>query len=300
MRVAPAATLAFALAACGGGGDAADPPSEAAAASHAPSPSPGPPESESAPAPAARWYLESDKDGATLALQPGGVAGPGAAIHLSCPAGGNRLLVNLPGVRPIASEERLSFGSGGEVVALVADVNGDPRLGGVTGTAPVPERLDNLIAGAITASYGAQRSGPHPAPPRALASAFVAACRPKPAATAAVTAPAPPDPCRVQGGERLTMIPLRAIGTEPFWGARIEGRCVTYSHPDEQAGTRIWTRYAADGTGGRWTGALGGRPFVLVTRAAPGCSDGMSDNRYPLAVTLTVNGERRTGCAAPA
>jgi uncharacterized membrane protein len=25
----------------------------------------------------------------------------------------------------------------------------------------------------------------------------------------------------------------------------------------------------------------------------------MSDNRYPIAVTLLVNGERRTGCAEP-
>ena len=42
-----------------------------------------------------------------------------------------------------------------------------------------------------------------------------------------------------------------------------------------------------------------GKPFVLTTRAAPGCSDGMSDRSYPLAVTLTVAGEKRTGCAAP-
>jgi hypothetical protein len=29
------------------------------------------------------------------------------------------------------------------------------------------------------------------------------------------------------------------------------------------------------------TGALGARPFELRTRAAPGCSDGVSDNIYP-------------------
>jgi uncharacterized membrane protein len=102
-----------------------------------------------------------------------------------------------------------------------------------------------------------------------------------------------------QDGQRLAVAPLRAVGTEPFWGARIEGRCVTYSHPDDQQGTRVWTRYAARGTDGAatWTGALGGKPFVLTTRPQPGCSDGMSDRRYPLAVELTVAGEQRRGCA---
>ena len=101
----------------------------------------------------------------------------------------------------------------------------------------------------------------------------------------------------MQDGERLAVAPLRALGTEPFWGARIEGRCVTYSHPDDQQGTRVWTRYTPGDAGGTWTGALGGRPFVLRTRPQPGCSDGMSDRRYPIAVTLTVGGEARVGCA---
>ena len=106
--------------------------------------------------------------------------------------------------------------------------------------------------------------------------------------------------CLMQDNKRLSVKPLRAIGTEPFWGAQIEGRCVTYSHPEYQRGTRIWTRYTAHGEGGTWTGALGGRPFILRTRPQPGCSDGMSDRRYPLAVELTVNGEQRRGCAAEA
>ena len=107
------------------------------------------------------------------------------------------------------------------------------------------------------------------------------------------------NPCLVQDGERLDVSPLRALGTEPFWVARIEGRCVTYSHPEDQQGTRIWTRYAATANGGIWSGALGGAPFELRTRAEPGCSDGMSDNVYPIAVDLLVGGERRRGCAEP-
>jgi uncharacterized membrane protein len=100
----------------------------------------------------------------------------------------------------------------------------------------------------------------------------------------------------MQDGQKLAVRPLRAVGTEPFWGARIEGRCVTYSHPDDPAGVRVWTRYTPQGRG-VWTGALGGKPFELRARDAPGCSDGMSDKSYPLAVDLLVESERRTGCA---
>jgi uncharacterized membrane protein len=106
-------------------------------------------------------------------------------------------------------------------------------------------------------------------------------------------------PCLVQGSERLRVGPLRAVGTEPFWGARVEGRCVTYSHPEDQQGSRIWTRFTPGPGGGVWVGALGGRPFEMRVRPQPGCSDGMSDREYPLAVDLLVNGERRTGCAYP-
>ena len=299
MRFAQVAAVAIAATACGSGGEDAHAPREVTA--QIPSAPVAAPRSASAPS-ATRWHLDSGEDGVTLSLLPraGAAAGERAAIRLACPAGGGSLLVNLPRLVPIASEERLSFGSGGEVVALVADIRGDSRLGGVSGVGPVPRQLAALIAAPISASYGARTSGPHSPPPPALARAFVAACGPAPAPVAAGGASAPSNPCRVQGDQHLAMKPLRAIGTEPFWGARIEGRCVTYSHPEDQDGIRIWTRFTAEGAGGRWTGALGGRTFELVTRPAAGCSDGMSDNRYPLAVALTVNGERRTGCAGPA
>lgn len=240
------------------------------------------------------WGLQSGGEGAALALLD---EGGRAALRLSCPADRRRLLVNVPSFTPIGSEERLSLGSGGDAFTLVADPGGDRQFGGVTGSGPVPGNLAALIAGPVSASYGAQASGPHEAPPADLAAAFVAACSTgnKPAPSP----PAPAAPCLVQDGKAIPPNRLRAIGTEPFWGARIEGRCVTYSHPDDQAGTRVWTRFEGTAAKGNWSGALGGAPFVLRTRAAPGCSDGMSDNRYPIAVTLTVNGEQRTGCAEP-
>jgi uncharacterized membrane protein len=286
--------------ACEGAGDGnlAAAGNDATQAATANSASGAPPANAVEPAAAPRWDLQSSGDGVALALlaEPGG-----AAVRLFCPARQGRLLVNVAAFRPVGSEERLSIGSGGEAHALVADSRGDRRRGGVTGAGVVPDNLAALIGGPFSVSYGAQRSGAHPAPPRELASAFVAACRER---TAAARPPAPPaaaaSPCLVQDGQPLRVAPVRAVGTEPFWGARIEGRCVIYSHPDDQDGTRIWTRYSAGPDGaGIWAGALGGRRFELRTRAQPGCSDGMSDRRYPIAVDLIVAGERRSGCAEP-
>ena len=106
-------------------------------------------------------------------------------------------------------------------------------------------------------------------------------------------------PCRIQDGARIAANAIRAVGTEPFWGVRVDGRCVTYSTPEDQAGTRVWTKFSGTADNGRWSGALDGQPFVLATRLQPDCSDGMSDTVYPIAVTLWVRGEQRRGCAVP-
>jgi uncharacterized membrane protein len=223
-----------------------------------------------------------------------------SGIRLYCPTGGKRLVVNVPGFRPVGSEERLSFGGGGTATALVADSRGDRQRGGVSGSGEVPDDIAALVAGPISASYGAQRSGPHPAPPRALAGAFVAACREGSATPAPAAGPsAAAGPCHVQDGKPLSVAAVRAVGTEPFWGARVEGRCVTYSNPEDQKGARVWTRFTAAPGGGTWSGSLGGRRFELRIRPERGCSDGMSDRRYPLAADLVVGGEKRSGCAEP-
>ena len=274
------------VSACGGGSEpAADSPvtgNGGTAASTS-----GGPTSATQPVSAARWDLQSSGEGTSLVLLTESGA---TTIRLYCPTARNELLVNIPAFRPIGSEERLSFGGGGEVVALVADTRGDRQRGGVSGTGVVPDDLAALVDGRISASYGAQSSGPHPAPPEELARNFVAACRDRPNAPDPAPSPAPSEksasPCLMQGSERLRVTPLRAVGTEPFWGARIEGRCVTYNHPEDQDGTRVWTRYTPSPSGGTWVGALGGSRFELRTRAAPGCSDGMSDRRYPIAVDL--------------
>ncbi len=105
--------------------------------------------------------------------------------------------------------------------------------------------------------------------------------------------------CRVQDNAVLSNQPLKVVGTEPFWGARIDGRCVTYSTPENQAGTRIWTRFTPSAEGGTWVGVFENKPFELTTKAVKSCSDGMSDTIYPIEAELKVSGEALRGCAAP-
>jgi uncharacterized membrane protein len=102
--------------------------------------------------------------------------------------------------------------------------------------------------------------------------------------------------CRTQDGEALTHA-IKAVGTEPFWAAEIEGRCVTYKTPDDQQSTRVWTRVRGTSAETAWDGALHGKQFQLTVKPKADCSDGMSDKVYSLEAVLRVDGEVRHGCA---
>ncbi|MEO5809790.1 MAG: hypothetical protein ABIR51_07020 [Sphingomicrobium sp.] len=215
-------------------------------------------------------------------------------LRLQCTAAQRLLLVNLSGVPPLASEERLSFGGDGEVVALVADARGNAAHRGVRGSGAPPAALEAMLRAGPGASYGATAIGPLPPVPADEARRFAAACQ----AVSARSVP-PPSPCREQDGKTIAEPAVRATGTEPFWGADIDGRCVTYSTPEKPAGVRLWTRFSRSGAGASYTGFLDGKSFRMNIRLEANCSDGMSDRRYPLAVRLRIGGETRRGCAAP-
>lgn len=261
-----------------------------------------PPSTEAGTDRVARWTLQPSDRGTELVLLG---ADKIATMRLICPAGKNQLLVNVPGFRPITSEERLSFGGDGSAMTFVADTRGDAERGGISAVSDIPDDLANLAGRPLSASYGVQKSGPYSPPPRHMFNAFVGACG------EGLSAQAPTDEgqaravgaCSMQGSERLRTTPRRAVGTEPFWTARTEGRCVIYSHPENQDGTRIWTKYSkgSKGSGAEtWLGSLGKKRFELRIYEQANCSDGMSDKRYPLAAELLVSGELRRGCAEPA
>ncbi|HEX6218873.1 MAG TPA: hypothetical protein VFZ35_06325, partial [Sphingomicrobium sp.] len=241
------------------------------------------------------WSQDDSSDEAGLTLFD---SGGEPAFRITCRRGA-RLAVNVPAFTPIGSEERLSFGSGGEAVALVTNTTGDKVRGGMTGEGPIPDELKRLIIAPMSASYGAQTSGPHAPPADTIAGPFLSACQEfQTAARVDATKPNPDtSPCLVQDGSMLRLSPMRAIGTEPFWNARTDGRCVTYSTPEDQQGTRIWTKVESGPMGPVWVGAFKGKPFVLAVQPAVGCSDGMSDKKYDWSAELTVEGEKRRGCA---
>ena len=245
----------------------------------------------------AGWDLQRNSDEAALTLNDDALR---PVMRIIC-ATGAKLLVNVPAFRPIGSEERLSFGSGKGSLALVADTGGDKARGGVTGEGPIPDELKELIIAPLSASYGPQSSGPHDPPADSIAGPFLSACLDfQTEARIDATKPKPgTSPCHVQDGVVLNVSPLKAVGTEPFWAAQIDGRCVTYSTPEDQKGTRIWTQIGNGPMGGIWVGTYKGKPFRLVPIPVPSCSDGMSDKVYSMKVDLLVEGETRTGCAEP-
>ncbi|WP_304615682.1 hypothetical protein [Paracoccus sp. (in: a-proteobacteria)] len=89
-----------------------------------------------------------------------------------------------------------------------------------------------------------------------------------------------------------------ARGNEPFWNVQVAGNTATYRTPENQSGRAIQVNRLNFAGGVEYIGVLGGRPFVLNLR--PGeCQDSMADERFPLTARLTVQGQTRTGCAAP-
>lgn len=89
---------------------------------------------------------------------------------------------------------------------------------------------------------------------------------------------------------------LRAIGTEPFWSATIDGTTLIYKTPEFPAGSHI-TVTRRDGAGAAiFTGALDGKPLALTVEQGP-CSDGMSDEIYPMTAKREIGPDTERGCA---
>ena len=84
------------------------------------------------------------------------------------------------------------------------------------------------------------------------------------------------------------------VGTEPFWGGRIQGDGLTLSRAGLPDVTAANPGVKVEGEVGVW--AAGDLVFRL--EAEP-CSDGMSDRKYGYRAEATIKGEVLKGCAAP-
>lgn len=91
--------------------------------------------------------------------------------------------------------------------------------------------------------------------------------------------------------------PVRALGTEPFWGVDITPATLTYSGVDrpEQAVPNPGPEVM--GTTAVYQAAATDGPSMTLTLTATECSDGMSDRTYPLTAIVEIAGETLNGCA---
>lgn len=179
LRLIIAAPLVLAISGCSAK-TAPEGPSAGETASQAPpagSTTPATPEGRARAFPVGKWEMVSSGEGDGLFFAV--TEGEPGKVHIFCPTGDEGILINVNAFSPVGSEERLSFGSGAEVIALVADPEGDAMRGGVSGKGDVPANLLSLLTGGdgVVVGYGSQRVGPLPPVPDATARAFAGNCR---------------------------------------------------------------------------------------------------------------------------
>jgi uncharacterized membrane protein len=86
---------------------------------------------------------------------------------------------------------------------------------------------------------------------------------------------------------------FQLVGTEPFWGGRIQPDGLTLMRPGQPDVTAANAGVRIEGDVGAW--GVGGLVFRLEPEP---CSDGMSDRRYDYRAEVTINGQVLKGCAS--
>jgi putative lipoprotein len=99
---------------------------------------------------------------------------------------------------------------------------------------------------------------------------------------------------------RARGVVFRGLGTEPFWALEVAGGETPDIHLQLDMGERPLTVAGATPLPGRaGYHGLANDGSTVELRIAPGdCSDGMSDQTYPVGITLAVGEETYTGCGA--
>lgn len=136
---------------------------------------------------------------------------------------------------------------------------------------------------------------------RILAALFalsLAACGPGDR-DAPADAPPPVAEPQMLGGVDLNE-PLRALGTEPFWGVAISPETLVYSGVDQAEQTAPNPGPEVQGTTAVYASATGDGTAMVVTLVATECSDGMSDRVYPLTARVELGELSLNGCAQSA
>lgn len=109
--------------------------------------------------------------------------------------------------------------------------------------------------------------------------------------------PADAAPPAVLAGVDLNQ-PLRAVGTEPFWGLEVTPQTLSWSGVDQPARTAANPGAALQGTTAIYRTETSDKTLLVVTLIATECSDGMSDRTYPLTARVELGDQSFNGCAA--
>ncbi len=114
------------------------------------------------------------------------------------------------------------------------------------------------------------------------------------ASAAAIMTPGDP-PAPVSGpGPVLAGVdlaePVRALGTEPFWGIDLTGSQMVYSGIDGLEQRARQPRPVIKGTTASFEAETATGTIIHVTLIATECSDGMSDLTYPLTAIVRIIG----------
>jgi len=139
-----------------------------------------------------------------------------------------------------------------------------------------------------------------------LAALALGACQPQAPDGQPATAPADaPPPAATTPTPAAAELPdafkgdLHIAGTEPFWSAQVRETQITFTQMD------VPTPATGPNNGGVmqdgkavWETLAGGKPLKITLTEQPGCSDGMSDLKFPLAAQVVYDGKTFTGCAS--
>lgn len=158
-----------------------------------------------------------------------------------------------------------------------------------------------LVLTLVLCTAGCGKSAePGPAPTETLSpAASDSGVAPTIAAAETTAAPAPGAEPATTPPAAASIVPdnVTALGTEPFWNARIEGGTLIYTTPEDQKGRKIAVERRDTAIGAVFSGKLDDEALVL-TLAKRTCSDGMSDRDYSLSAVLSIGSQQRIGCAS--
>jgi uncharacterized membrane protein len=121
----------------------------------------------------------------------------------------------------------------------------------------------------------------------------LAACGEAPMGASQGASSAPADaPVSAQPGPDFSG-DFQLVGTEPFWGGRIQDDGLTLTRIGQPDVTAANAGVRVEGGVGVW--GVGGLVFRLTPEP---CSDGMSERRYDYRAEVTLNGQVLKGCAS--